>query len=172
MSALRDWVDRIRLWQRTSWDLWRISGRWSSFRQEPVVEEPVVEEPEPINDTFDFTFKRSENKRGRDIITTELTVSDSLTDNNYIGGDDLFLEISGGWEDHRGRKRFMSQRVSIDSFGPIDGSKEYFVGNTRIARIFDNADEVTVSLTNGLGSDADVFFTEVFDSTDVVDTLA
>lgn len=130
------------------------------------------EELEMVEDAFDFTFTKSTNRRGRDFVTAEFTVTDSITDDTYTGGDEIFFEISGGWEDSRGRMRLISQTRSIDDFGPIGQAKDYAVGNRGMARLFNNADEVTVTLSNGLGSDADVFFEEVFDSSVFADTLA
>jgi hypothetical protein len=166
-----NWFERFQASRRSWWDNW-IERRKALVAEEPVVEEPVVEEPVVVDDTFDFTFKKSENRRGRDIITTEFTVTDSITGNDYKGGDEIYLEISGHWENSRGRFRYMSYQTTIDDFGPVEGSKEYAVGNSRIATIFNNAEEVTVSLSTGLGTNSDVFFTEVFDVNDVIDPLA
>ena len=126
-------------------------------------------------DEFDFSFEQSTNSRGRDVVTAQFTVNDSIYDDTYEGGDPLVLEVTGSWREakyRRGRFRGFrdvtkTARYTIDSEGPVDSEGNYLVGSQSMARIFANASDVTVSLMDGMGRNSDIVFSDTFSANDV-----
>lgn len=118
-----------------------------------------------VDDAFDFSFSLASTGN----VTTEISITDSITDYTYVGGDSLTLGFFGTWKEQKANGNWRTKRKSfdivLDSEGPFNATETYTVGSNQLNTIFKNTDNIYLTLT---GSDntpvfaGSVFVTDLF----------